>query len=123
MKSLLLVGVGGFIGSIARYLVSKLNVSLSLFSIPVGTLLVNICGSFLIGMFAALATRGIISAETRLLLVVGLCGGFTTFSTFSNENLTLIQTGHAGVAIVYACISVALGLLAVVLGYKLSNIF
>jgi len=119
MKEILLIGAGGFIGSVARYYVSKLNLSASFFSFPVGTLLVNITGSLLIGIFAALATKGVMSLEMRLFLMVGLCGGFTTFSTFSNENMVFIQNGQLGMALIYTALSVLFGVLAVFIGYKL----
>lgn len=91
IKNVLLIGLGGFIGSIERYFVSMLNMSVSFFSIPVGTLIVNVSGSFIIGFLMGIAEKSsILTAEWRMFLMVGLCGGFTTFSTFAAESLMLI---------------------------------
>ncbi len=85
IKNLLIIGTGGFLGSIVRYLVSQLNLSVSFHSIPVGTLTVNVAGSFMIGFLTGIAGKSmILTPEWRLFLMVGLCGGFTTFSAFAN---------------------------------------
>jgi len=118
IKTILLIGSGGFIGSVARYFVSKLNLSVNLFSIPVGTLVVNVSGSLLIGFLMGLSERSsILTTEGRLFLMVGLCGGFTTFSSFTMENLQLIHNGQFLPVILYTAASVVLGFLAVYLGY------
>ena len=92
MKQLLIVGLGGFLGTIARYLVSRINLMENFLSLPLGTLTVNVTGSFLIGFLTGLASKSeILSADMRLFLMAGFCGGFTTFSSFTNENLQLIQ--------------------------------
>jgi len=123
MKQLLLIGFGGFIGSIARFLVSKLNLSWQFLSIPMGTLTVNVVGSLIIGFLAGVASRSeIMTTDMRLFLMVGICGGFTTFSSFTNENMMLIQNGQILTALMYISASVILGLAAVFLGYSLSNI-
>jgi CrcB protein len=123
MKNLFIVGIGGFIGSIARYLFSKLNNAVYFFSIPLGTLLVNIAGSFLIGFLTGIASKSeVLSLEWRLFLMVGICGGFTTFSSFTNENLALMQSGQFFSVIVYTCLSLVLGFLAVYLGYTTTNL-
>lgn len=123
MKNVLIVGFGGFIGSIARYLVSQLNLYQNYFSIPLGTLAVNILGSFIIGMLAGIAGKSeILTAEMRLFLMTGLCGGFTTFSSFTNENLVLLHNGQIFSIVIYTGLSIFLGFLAVWLGYSLSNI-
>ncbi len=122
MKDILLVGVGGFVGSIARYLVSKLNVTWQVLAIPMGTLTVNILGSLLIGFLVGISAKSdLISAELRLLLMVGFCGGFTTFSSFTNENLMLMQNGQFLTVILYTTLSVLFGFLAVYLGYLLGS--
>jgi fluoride exporter len=124
MKQLLLVGVGGFIGSIARYGVSKLNLYIHFFSIPLGTLTVNIVGSFLIGILTGIATRSeFISLNMRLFLMVGICGGFTTFSSFTNENMTLLQNGQILSSLLYTGLSIFFGFLAVYLGFLITNLF
>jgi len=123
MKEILLVGLGGFIGSVARYWVSKLNLTLHILSIPVGTLTVNILGSFIIGLIAGLSAKSdMISGNLRLFLMVGICGGFTTFSSFSNENLMLIQGGQYFSAGLYTLLSLLFGFIAVYLGYFTGNI-
>lgn len=122
VKDLLLVGCGGFVGSIFRYLLSKLNGTISFLSLPLGTLTVNVVGSFIIGLLVALSQRsGALPESWRLFLMVGLCGGFTTFSTFSAENMALIQNGHIATAIMYTCLSCLLGLVAVFVGYATVN--
>jgi len=123
MKQLLLVGVGGFIGSIARFLVQKLNLNWQVLSIPMGTLTVNVLGSLLIGFIIGVSGKSeIISPSLRLFLMVGICGGFTTFSSFTAENMTLMQNGQFAAVLIYTGLSILLGFLAVYLGYSLSNI-
>ncbi len=123
MKQLLLVGFGGFVGSVLRYLVSKLNLYWQVLSLPMGTLLVNILGSFVIGLLVGVSAKSeIISPDLRLLLMVGFCGGFTTFSSFSNENMMLIQNGQIFTALLYTGLSLLFGFAAVYLGYVSSNL-
>jgi CrcB protein len=123
LKNLLIIGSGGFLGSIARYLVSQMNLSVSFHSIPVGTLTVNIAGSFIIGFLTGIAEKSmILTPEWRLFLMAGMCGGFTTFSAFANENLMLIHNGQALTVLLYTGLSIFLGFLAVYLGYVTTNI-
>ncbi|MBP1664689.1 MAG: camphor resistance protein CrcB [Bacteroidetes bacterium] len=123
MKQLLLVGFGGFIGSIARYLVSKLNLTWYFHDIPMGTLTVNILGSILIGFFLGIFVNSeLLNTNLKLFLVVGICGGFTTFSSFTNENFQLLQNGQFLTSAVYALGSLLFGVLAVYLGYLISNL-
>ncbi|HNX87908.1 MAG TPA: fluoride efflux transporter CrcB [Paludibacteraceae bacterium] len=123
MKQLLLVGLGGFIGSIARYLVSKLNLTWYFHDIPMGTLTVNILGSILIGFFLGIFVNSdLLNTNLKLFLVVGICGGFTTFSSFTNENFQLLQNGQFLTAAVYALGSLLFGVIAVYLGYLISNL-
>ena len=123
MKQLLLVGCGGFIGSIARFLVQKLNFCWHFLSIPMGTLTVNVLGSLLIGFIIGISGKSeIISPGLRLFLMVGICGGFTTFSSFTAENLTLMQNGQIASVLMYTGLSIFLGFFAVYLGYVLSNL-
>ncbi|MEI8271467.1 MAG: fluoride efflux transporter CrcB [Paludibacter sp.] len=124
MKQLLLVGAGGFIGSVARFWVSKLNIYTHFLSIPFGTLSVNVIGSFIIGVITGIASKSdLISFNMRLFLMVGICGGFTTFSSFSNENLTLVQNGQLLSALIYTGLSIFLGFVAVYLGFAITNWF
>jgi CrcB protein len=123
MKHLLLVGLGGFIGSVARFLVSKLNLSWHFFSIPMGTLTVNVLGSFIIGILVGISVKSdLISTDLRVFLMVGFCGGFTTFSSFSSENLMLMQNGQVVTVLIYTSLSILLGFLAVYLGYIFTNL-
>ncbi len=118
---MLFVALGGAIGSVARYLVSKMvNESFSS-SFPLATMLVNIAGCVLIGVFLAISERFSLGEGSRLLLTVGLCGGFTTFSTFMNENLLLLRAGSIAPLALYAGGSVALGLLGVFAGRYLCS--
>jgi CrcB protein len=123
MRNIFLVGIGGFIGSIARYYVSKLNLQYDFLSVPVGTLTVNVLGSFIIGILTGISEKSeLLSVEWRLFLMVGLCGGFTTFSSFTNENLMLLHNGQLLTILIYASLSVILGFVAVYLGYTITNL-
>lgn len=118
IKNLLLIGMGGFIGSIFRYFVSKINLQVDFFSIPAGTLLVNILGSFLIGFLVGITEKSVLlTLEWRLFLMVGLCGGFTTFSTFTSENMMLLRNGQVLSVFLYTGSSVFFGFAAVYFGY------
>jgi len=123
MKQLFIVGFGGFIGSIARFMVQKLNLHLHFLSIPLGTLTVNVLGSLIIGFLAGISAKSdFITPAMRLFLMVGVCGGFTTFSSFTNENLTLMQNGQFVTVLIYTGLSIFAGFLAVYLGYVTSNL-
>ena len=118
LKQLLLIGLGGFVGSVARFLVSKLNTRVDWFSIPIGTLTVNVVGSLLIGFLIGISEKSpILTVELRMFLMVGLCGGFTTFSSFTGENLTLLRNGQFLPLFLYTGLSILLGFTAVYLGY------
>ena len=117
IKNLLLVGLGGGIGSILRYGTFLL---INTKSFPYATLTVNIIGSFIIGIVFAFALREeVLSQQWKLFLATGICGGFTTFSAFSLENMGLLQSGKYGMAITYISLSVVLGIIATFLGYQL----
>ena len=118
IKNLLLIGAGGFIGSVARYLLSRLNTHVEWLSIPVGTLLVNVLGSLLIGFLIGISEKSpLMTFELRMFLMVGLCGGFTTFSSFTGENLMLMRNGQFLPLFLYTGLSILLGFTAVYLGY------
>lgn len=118
IKQLLLIGLGGFVGSIARFLVSRLNTRIDWLSIPVGTLAVNVIGSFLIGFLIGISEKSpIMTVELRMFLMVGLCGGFTTFSSFTGENLMLLRNGQFFPLFLYTGLSILLGFAAVYFGY------
>ena len=113
--------MGGAIGSVLRFLVSKWIQNLTGSSLPWGTLLVNVLGCVLIGVFYGLSEKWGIGGELKLLLTVGFCGGFTTFSTFMNENLSFFQSEHFLYAVFYTGGSVVLGFLGVYAGKCLAG--
>jgi fluoride exporter len=116
-NNVLLVGLGGAAGSIGRYLCQRWVNEYYQHSFPLATFLVNVTGCLLIGVLYALGERGnILSQSTRLLLVTGFCGGFTTFSTFAFENMNLLRTGNHFYFLLYAIGSVVLGVAAVYAG-------
>lgn len=114
MLNALIVGLGGAFGAVARYLIGLLPLSPDS-GFPVKTFLINIAGAFLIGIIAALASKNSISPRLVLFLKVGICGGFTTFSSFALESNQLIQGGKYLTAALYIAGSIALGILAVIL--------
>jgi CrcB protein len=117
IKNLLLVGLGGSIGSMARYAATWLIKSKTF---PYATLTVNIIGSFIIGMlFAIIIKEDGLTDNWKLFLATGICGGFTTFAAFSLENMGLLQNGKTGMAVIYILLSIVLGVLATFLGYGL----
>src|SRR5512140_948269 len=118
----MLVGVGGFIGSVLRYLVSgSVQQTSSSVQFPFGTLAVNAIGCLVIGFLSQLAdSRGVFTAETRGLVFVGILGGFTTFSTFSNETLNFLRGGEMLLAVINVGAQLVLGLGAVWLGRTLA---
>ena len=110
MLECLFVGLGGFIGSVARYLIGLLAVETAS-GYPVKTFCINLLGSFILGIVSESALRDPgISRNLVLFLQLGVCGGITTFSTFSSEALKLFAGGRQGVALSYMVLSVVLGL-------------
>ena len=117
MYTYLAIAVGGALGSMARYATGVYVGRWLGTTFPWGTLLINIFGSFLIGVFAeSFALRWDTSQTTRAFLIVGICGGYTTFSTFSLDIVTLINRGEILAACAYIVASVALGILALYAG-------
>ncbi len=117
MQKALLVGAGGFLGSVARYLVTGLAQSWFGSLFPWGTATVNLLGSFLAGFIVTLGVETFpMSGNARLFLVVGVLGGFTTFSSFGYETVRLFQSGSYGLGALNAALNIILGLVAVVLG-------
>lgn len=119
MKLLLVVGVGSFIGGMSRYLVSLFVQNKFLSTFPYGTLVVNIAGCFLIGIVYALSEKGNVNAEWRLFLITGFLGGFTTFSSFSNETVSMLRDAQYWQALSYIGISIIVGLAATFGGISL----
>lgn len=124
MNHLLLVGLGGFIGSVARWKLSGWLLHLTMQQkFPYPTLAVNVLGCLAIGVLAGLATRHeMFGTGARLFLFTGLLGGFTTFSAFGLETLFLLRRGEPWIAALYVVASVVAGLLAVWLGMRLAGI-
>jgi fluoride exporter len=123
LERLLLVGGGAFVGAVARYLIGLWAAERFETSFPVGTLLVNVSGSFLLAFLAVYTTERLeLGPGIRLLLGTGLCGGYTTFSTFAAETLLLIEAGHHLSAAAYVVASVALSLLGALLGFWLARL-
>ncbi len=122
MKLVLLIGTGSFLGGVSRYLMARMIQDKFLSAFPFGTLGVNILGCFLIGLVFGWSERSNFPAEWRLFLATGFCGGFTTFSAFSNETLGLLRDGQWWSASAYVSASVALGLVATFAGISLFKI-
>jgi CrcB protein len=117
------VALGSIVGAVARFLVSVLSVSQFGDGFPWGTLFVNVTGSFAIGFYAALTGpdgRLLVSARQRLFVMVGICGGYTTFSSFSLETLRLAQSGNIRTAFVYLLVSAITWIASVWIGYALA---
>ena len=119
MKGFLVVGIGGFLGSIARYGVGIALAKTTINQFYLGTLSVNLIGCFLIGIFYGYASRW--SNEALLFLMVGICGGFTTFSSFSLDGMKLLKYKMYVDFIIYTSTSMIGGLLLCILGYYLTN--
>jgi len=112
-KNILMVGLGGGLGSIARFLCQKYIYAWYPHPFPFGTFLVNIFGCFLIGVFYAISEKGnLLTPEWRLFLTTGICGGFTTFSSFAYENVSLLKNGDFLYFGLYTAGSVFLGIIA-----------
>ncbi len=120
MKALVFVFLGGGFGSLLRHAIN------SFFSSGVsflGTLLVNIVACLILGFLLGMNARDLLSSPHKLLLATGFCGGFSTFSTFSGELVSLGQQGHVMLALLYALGSLLLGIVSIVLGMWISRIF
>ena len=118
MIKCLIVGAGGAIGAIGRYLIGLLPMNPEN-GFPVKTFLINVIGCFIIGIIAALADKNAVNPNLVLLIKVGICGGFTTFSSFALETEGLIAKGSTGVALMYVILSLVCGVLAVFAAEKM----
>lgn len=124
IKILFIIGTGSFIGGVCRFLISRFVQNNLISSFPYGTFVVNILGCFLLGLFYGISERGnIMSADWRIFLTVGFCGGFTTFSTFANENISLLKDDNILYFALYASLSVFVGILATYSGNLITKIF
>ena len=122
IKSLLIVGTGSFIGGAMRYLLSTLMKSVCGQGFPWGTLMVNLLGCFLFGMLFAVFGKSSATDNTLyLLLTTGVCGGFTTFSTFANESVQMLQQGNTWGFVGYVATSIVAGLALIALGYGVAR--
>lgn len=120
IKNILLVGLGGSLGSIARYLCQRWMLIIYPHSFSFGTFAVNIIGCFLIGLFWGMTMKSFESNESwKLFLMTGLCGGFTTFSAFTLEGIGLIKEQKPGLFLLYIGGSVVAGLFATYIGMKI----
>lgn len=121
-KLLIYIGLGSFLGGVSRYGVSKLMCNFTAIPNFLGTFAANILGCFLIGLFYGIFGRYTnINENWRLFLTVGFCGGFTTFSTFINENYVGMSQGHFLTTLLYTTLSFAIGLLALHFGHMLAT--
>jgi len=121
MQNILYIALGGIIGTICRYAVSGASLYLSNSSFPLGTFIVNITGSFIIGFLWVVISPENISPQIRNMIFIGLLGSFTTFSSYALESLKLAQSGNYALALVYIIGSNVIGLLLVFLGYSLAK--
>lgn len=120
LKTLLIVGTGGFIGTILRFFVSRYFQENTFSVFPWGTFTVNILGSLFIGIFYGMSERGnLLSPDLRIFLTVGICGGFTTFSSLSNDAFILLMEKEWFKLSLYTSLSFFFGLVAVYLGRTL----
>ncbi len=117
LRQIMLVGLGSAVGGMARFILGKWIYNIYPHAFPLPTLIINILGCFLIGLLYGVSIKtGSLTAETRLLLTTGLCGGFTTFSAFAYENIQLMKSGEYTMVLVYITASVVLGIVATFLG-------
>jgi len=124
IKTLLLVGSGGFLGSVSRFMASRFMQNNFPSAFPFGTFFVNIAGCFLIGLIYGFSEKSsLLTPGWKMFLAVGFCGGFTTFSTFANENLALLRDGEFFNFLLYTGGSVFLGIAATLIGVLLTKIF
>jgi CrcB protein len=122
IKNILLIGFGGGAGSIARYLCQRWAYAIYPHHFPWGTFTVNVTGCFLIGLFWGLSFKSFDSNESwKLLLMTGLCGGFTTFSAFTLEGIGLLKEQKLALFFLYVAASITLGLAATYAGMKISR--
>lgn len=124
IKLILIIGTGGFFGTVSRFLTTRFLQNHLASSFPYGTFAVNIIGCFLIGIIYGISERSnFMNPELRMFLTVGFCGGFTTFSTFANENVALLKDGNIFYVALYVSLSVFIGILATFSGNLFTKFF
>ncbi len=122
MIKYVLIGLGGAIGTVARFMVSSVTCNFFVTTIfPWGTLIVNLTGSFIIGLLAGLYEANLISPNLRTFLFVGILGGYTTFSSFSLETLNLLRSGEIRYAVINLTVSNLFGIVLAFVGFYLSR--
>lgn len=121
MKAVWLIAIGGALGSVARYGASKLFIFNFKYEFPLSTFIVNVLGSFIIGLLSGILLKDSHNQWIKYFWMIGFCGGFTTFSTFSLENLNLIKNGYFFTSIFYSMLSVVVAMVAVWVGFKVNN--
>ena len=119
MKTILVIGLGSFIGGVGRYLLTLAIQAKFISTFPLGTLTVNVIGCFLIGIVFGINSKSNLDPTWQFFLTTGILGGFTTFSAFSMETVNLMRGGQMGMAYSYVAISMALGLGATYIGFSL----
>lgn len=121
-RLMLLAGVGGFAGTCCRFLINRLFLGVWKAPFPLATFTINILGCFIFGLLMGfLGKNGIVSPKLNAFLIVGFCGGFTTFSTFSNEAFNLANNGGGFISVMYISLSVIVGIFALWIGLLLTK--
>ncbi|MEG1644081.1 MAG: fluoride efflux transporter CrcB [Bacteroidales bacterium] len=121
MKELIYIAIGGGAGSVLRYAISKFITDSSGKLFPWGTMTVNLLGCLIVGLIIGWIMHHNISEALRLAMIIGFCGGFTTFSSFSVESLNLLRQGYTGLFCLYSGISLAGGLILVYVGIVITS--
>jgi CrcB protein len=121
MTKILLIGLGGAIGAMSRYIISGIDYKYSFGIFPLSTLIVNLSGSFILGFLWGLFETVAVSSNIRMFIFIGILGGFTTFSTFALENFNLFRDGEKNIAFANILISNILGISLIYVGYILAK--